>query len=169
MVRCALKSLASFAEPARGLPRGRGGRKFLGPSTLVVLAIIVVGCETAPPSNPASRQREKADLIVSFQSWKFISFIKPDVTGTAGALTARKKTFTRDGFVKLLNNLKTPRGFVVVVLDRRYSPDPMTAGGGLDAIRQFFAGLGFGHIVIQDGTAIERDMGQAILRDTTMQ
>jgi hypothetical protein len=145
---------------AAGIPAASAG--------LLAFCVMLVGCETSPQPTPASHQQADADMVVSFQSWHSISFIKPEVMSTAGTLTARTKTFASEGFVKLLNNLKTPREFVVVVLDRRYSPDPATSNGGLDAIERFFAGLGFRRIVLQDGTAIDRNLGQAILRDTTM-
>jgi hypothetical protein len=119
-----------------------------------------------PQSSSASRQQEEADLVVNFQSWNSISFLKPDITGMAGAQTVRAKTFTRSGVEKLLRNLKLPRDFVVVVLDRRYSPDPMVAHGGMDEIQKFFEGLGFRRIAFQDGAALGRTGGMPILRDT---
>src|SRR5438132_9075766 len=70
----------------------------------------LAGCATTPESSPASRQQAEADLVVNFQSWNAISFIKPDITGTASALTFRPKTFTKEAVVKLLRNMKTPRG-----------------------------------------------------------
>jgi hypothetical protein len=131
------------------------------------LVLVLAGCATMPPSTPASRQQDEADLVVSFRSWNSIAFIKPDVTGTAGALTIRAKTFTREGVVKLLHNLTTPKGLVVVVLDRRYSPDPMVANGGMDEIQKFFEELGFRRIAFQDGSALDGSDGLPILRDTT--
>jgi hypothetical protein len=121
-----------------------------------------------PQASPASRQQAQADLVVNFESWNSISFIKPDLTGTPGGLGVRAKTFTRAAVVKLLRNLKTPREFVVVVLDRRYSPDPMVANGGMDAIQEFFERLGFRRIVFQDGAALGRTGDLPILRDTTI-
>jgi len=135
-------------------------------SLLVCLALS--GCTTTPQSSPASRQREEADLVIAFQSWNSISFMKPDITGMAGAQTVRAKTFTRAAVVKLLRNLKTPRGFVVVVLDRRYAPDPMAANGGMDEIQRFFEELGFRRIAIQDGAALDETGGLPILRDSTI-
>ena len=155
-----------MALPSRS-PKNPYGA-LLRATVLFIVCMLMVGCETLPQSTAASLQQAEADLVVNFQSWNSIWFIKPDVTGTAGALTARTKTFTRNGFVKLLNNLKTPRGFVVVVLDRRYSPDPMVAAGGMDEIQAFFAGLGFRRIAFQDGAARDRDGGQPILRDTNI-
>ena len=93
--------------------------------------------------------------------------MKPDVTGMAGAMPGRTKTFTSAGLEKLLRNLKTPRDFVVVVLDRRYSPDPMTANGGMDAVQQFFEELDFQRIVFQDGAALSGAGGRVVLRDTS--
>src|SRR5437773_1981928 len=90
-----------------------------------VILLALAGCETFPDTAPSSRQQAEADLVVNFQSWNAISFIKPDITGTASMLTFRRKTFTREAVVKLLRNLKGPREFVVVVLHRQYSPDPM--------------------------------------------
>jgi hypothetical protein len=105
--------------------------------------------------------------VVNFQSWNSVWLIKPDISGMAGAMQVRTKTFTTAGFEKLLRNLKSPRDFVVVVLDRGYSPDPMVAGGGMDAIQQFFQELGFRRIVLQDGAALSGAGGRVILRDTS--
>ena len=92
--------------------------------------------------------------------------MKPDVAGAANALTFRHKTFTREGVVKLLRNLKVGRDFVVVVLDRQYTPDPMTTAGGMDEIQRFFQELGFRRVAFQDGAAWRRSEGMPILRDT---
>src|SRR5205814_5529595 len=78
----------------------------------LLLGTVLTGCATMPPSSPALRQQAQADLVVNFQSWRSISFLKPDLTGTAGALTLRTKTFTREAVVKLLRNLTRPREFV---------------------------------------------------------
>ena len=139
-------------------------RLYMGP----LLCAIMAGCATAPQSSPALNQQAQADLVVNFQSWNSIAFLKPDITGTAGTLRVRTKTFTREAVVKLLRNLKTPRGFVVVVLDRRYSPDPLVANGGLDEIQKFFAELGFRRIAIQDGASLDPTGGPAVLRDKTL-
>jgi hypothetical protein len=136
-------------------------------SVLIVLCISLAGCATAPVPAVALEQQEQADLVVGFQSWNSVWFIKPDVTGIAGALPEHTKTFTSAGFVKLLRNLRTPRGFVVVVLDRTYSPDPMTAAGGMDAIQGFFEELGFRRVVLQDGDALRGGSGRVVLRDTS--
>jgi len=128
--------------------------------------MILVGCATAQVSPVASQQQAEADLVVSFQSWNSIWFIKPDIAGMAGALPEHTKTFTSAALVKLLRNLRTPRDFVVVVLDRRYSPDPMVADGGIDAVQKFFEELGFGRIVFQDGAALSGGGGRVVLRDT---
>jgi len=128
--------------------------------------IALAGCATTPESAPSSRQQAQADLVVNFRSWNAISFIKPDITGTANALAVWPKTFTRDGVERLLRNLKMPREFVVVVLDRRYDPDPMTAAGGMDEIQKFFEGEGFRRVAFQDGAAWNRTNGMPILRDT---
>lgn len=125
------------------------------------------GCATQPDSSPAARQQAEADLVLNFQSWHSISFIKPDFAGTSGALTARAKTFSKAAVVKLLGNLMTPRGLVVVVLDRRHSPDPLVASGGMDEIQKFFEGLGFRRIIFQDGAASGRPDGLPVIRDTT--
>ena len=77
----------------------------------------------------------------------------------------RPKTFTREGVVKVLNNLKLGREFIVIVLDRRYSPDPMTAGGGTVEIRRFFHELGFRRVAFHDGAAWHPDQGMPILGD----
>src|SRR4051794_11607056 len=98
---------------------------------LLVVWLGLAGCATAPVSPVALEQQEQADLVVGFQSWNSLWLIKPDVTGIAGALPEHTKTFTSAGFVKLLRNLRTPRGFVVVVLDRAYNPDPASAKGGV--------------------------------------
>ena len=133
---------------------------------LLLHVLFLAGCASVPNSSQASRQQQEADLVVHFQSWDAISFIKPDISGTAGSLVLRPKTFRRDGIVKLLNNLKMPRQFVVVVLDRRYEPDPMTANGGMDAIQKFFMDLGFRRVAFQDGADWNRNEGLKILRDT---
>ena len=121
----------------------------------------LTGCVSTPESPAASSQRAEANLVVNFQSWNSISFIKPDVTGSAGSMTLRPRTFSKEGFVKLLNNLKVPRQFVVVVLDRRYSPDPTVTGGGMEEIQKFFEGLGFRRVAFQDSDDMR------ILRDTS--
>jgi hypothetical protein len=132
--------------------------------TALILCWVLAGC-AAMPTGPASRQQAEADLVVGFQSWNSISFIKPDITGVTGALPARRKTFRREAFEKLADGLKGPRDFVVVVLDRLYEPDPMVANGGMDAIQKFFGGLGFRRIAFQDGAAA-RGGNLPILRDT---
>ncbi len=131
------------------------------------LGLALAGCAGLPPTDPASRQREQADLVLNFQSWDSISFLKPDITGAGGTLTVRSKTFTRTGVVKLLRNLKVPRDFVVVVLDRAYSPDPMVANGGMDEIQKFLQDLGFHRIAFQDGSVWSRPGGLPLLRDVT--
>jgi hypothetical protein len=134
---------------------------------LLVFCLVFAGCATAPVSPEAMEQQAQADLVVNFQSWNSVWLIKPDIMGMAGAMPGRIKTFTSAGFVKLLRNLKTPRDFAVVVLDRRYSPDPMTANGGMDAVQGFFEELGFRRIVLQDGAALSGAGGRAVLRDTS--
>src|SRR2546430_925494 len=119
-------------------------------NTWMLICMVLGGCATTPQTSLALRQQAQADLVVSFQSWNAISFLKPDITGTAGSLRVRTKTFTRAAVVKLLRNLKMPRGFVVVVLDRRYTPDPMVTNGGMDEIQKFFEGLGFERIAFHD-------------------
>ena len=135
----------------------------------LLLGTVLTGCATMPPSSPALRQQAQADLVVNFQSWRSISFLKPDLTGTAGALTFRTKTFTREAVVKLLRNLKRPREFVVVVLDRRYAPDPMAANGGMDEIQKCLEEMGFRRIAFQDGAASGGTGDLPILRDKTLQ
>jgi hypothetical protein len=137
-------------------------------SILWIICSVLAGCAAAPPAGPASAQQAQADLVVSFQSWNSISFIKPDITGTTGALPVRKKTFRRAAFEKLVKGMKTPHDFVVVVLDRRYEPDPMSANGGMDAIQAFFQGLGFRRIAFQDGGAPRMGGDLPILRDTAI-
>jgi len=137
------------------------------PSVLLVLCLGVAGCASAPVSPIVAEQQAKADLVVGFQSWNSIWFIKPDITSIAGALPEHTKTFTSAAVVKLLRNLATPRGFVVVVLDRTYTPDPMVADGGMDAVQKFFEELRFQRIVFQDGAALSGAGGRAILRDTS--
>ena len=132
----------------------------------LVVGLSCAGCATAPVSQEALDQQVQADLVVGFQSWNSVWLIKPDITGMAGAMAVRTKTFTSAGFEKMLRNLKTPRDFAVVVLDRRYSPDPMTANGGMDAVERFFEELGFRRIVFQDGAALNGAGGRVILRDT---
>jgi hypothetical protein len=136
-------------------------------SVLLVLCLSLAGCATAPVPAVALEQQEQADLVVGFQSWNSVWLIKPDVTGMAGALPEHTKTFTSAGFVKLLRNLRTPRGFVVVVLDRGYSPDPVSAKGGMDAIQGFFEELGFRRVVLQDGAALSGGSGRVVLRDAS--
>src|SRR3974377_938077 len=135
----------------------------------VFLSLVLVGggCATAPVSPEAMEQQQQADLVVGFQSWNSVWLIKPDVTGITGALPEHTKTFTSAGFEKLLRNLRTPRGFVVVVLDRTYSPDPMTAAGGMDAVQGFFEELGFRRVVLQDGEALRSGSGRVVLRDSS--
>jgi hypothetical protein len=128
----------------------------------LLLLLGFVGCASIPENAPSSRQQAEADLVINFQSWNSISFVKPDVTGNANALMYRQKTFRKSGFVKLLNNLKLDRKFVVVVLDRAYSPDPATAYGGMDEIQKFFVDLGFQRVAFQDsasGFRIIKDSG----------
>jgi len=55
----------------------------------------------------------------------------------------------------------------VVVLERGYSPDPMVANGGMDAVQKFFEELGFRRIVLQDGAALSGVGGRVVLRDTS--
>jgi hypothetical protein len=136
-------------------------------SVLIVLCISLAGCATAPVSPEAFEQQAQADLVVGFQSWNSVWFIKPDITSLAGALPERTKTFTSSAVVKLLRNIRTPRDFVVVVLDRRYSPDPASAKGGMDAIQGFFEELGFRRVVLQDGAALSGGGGRVVLRDTS--
>jgi len=136
-------------------------------STMLVVWMVFAGCATAPVSPEALEQQGQADLVVGFQSWNSIWLMKPDITGMAGAMPSRIKTFTSAGFVKLLRNLKTPRDFVVVVLERGYSPDPMVANGGMDAVQKFFEELGFRRIVLQDGAALSGVGGRVVLRDTS--
>ena len=135
---------------------------------LLSVLLAVAGCATGPVSPEAMELQAQADLVVGFQSWNSVWLIKPDITGTAGALPEHTKTFTSAGFVKLLRNLRTPRGLVVVVLDRTYSPDPVTAKGGMDAIQGFFEELGFRRVMLQDGEALRRGSGRVVLRDTSV-
>src|SRR6266404_1649536 len=139
---------------------------FVSPTAIVILCLALAGCATEPASTPSLRQQAEADLVVEFQSWNAISFIKPDITGTAGMLSFRRKTFTKEAVVKLLHNLKVPRKFVVVVLDRQYSPDPIGPAGGMDEIQRFFQDLGFRRVALQDGAAWNRVSGMPILKDT---
>jgi hypothetical protein len=134
---------------------------------LVLFVNLLAGCATVPVPPEALEQQEHADLVVNFQSWNSISLIKPDVTGTPGALPEHTKSFTSAALVKLLRNLRTPRGFVVVVMDRRYSPDPVSAGGGMDTIQKFFEELRFRRVVFQDGATLEGAGGRVVLRDTS--
>jgi len=133
----------------------------------LAVAAIVAGCASvSSDSNPALSQQAEADYVVNFQSWKSMSFIKPDISGTATGMAVKPKTFTADAMVKLLNNMKRPRRFVVVVLDRRHSPDPVEAEGGIDAIQKFFMDLGFSRVAFQDGSSWDRAKGYPILRDS---
>src|SRR5689334_6427663 len=106
-----------------------------------LLCLALLGCRTTPDTSLSSRQQAEAGLVLNFQSWNSIIFVKPDVTGTANTMSFRRKTFTREGVVKLLRNLKLNRDFAVVVLDRQYSPDPVNAAGGMDAIQRFLEEL----------------------------
>ena len=135
-------------------------------SVLIVLCINLAGCATTPVPAVALEQQQQADLVVGFQSWNSVWLMKPDLTGMAGAMPGRTKTLTSAGFVKLLRNLKTPRDLVVVVLDRTYSPDPVSAKGGMDAIQGFFEELGFRRVVLQDGAALGGGGGRVVLRDS---
>jgi hypothetical protein len=129
--------------------------------------LVIASCATAPVSPEAVEQQAQADLVVGFQSWNSVWLMKPDITSMAGVMPGRTKTFTSAGFEKLLRNLKTPRDFAVVVLDRQYSPDPMTSNGGMDAVEKFFEELGFRRIVLQDGAALSGAGGRVVLRDTS--
>ena len=135
-------------------------------NVVLVLCISLTGCATQQVPAVAMEQQEQADLVVGFQSWNSVWLTKPDITGIAGALPEHTKTFTSAGLVKLLWNLRTPRGLVVVVLDRWYSPDPVSVKGGLDAIQGFFQELGFERVVLQDGVALKSGSGKVVLRDT---
>jgi hypothetical protein len=137
-------------------------------SLLLVLWFCAAGCRTTPVSPLALEQQARADLVVGFQSWNSVWLIKPNISGLTGALPEHTKTFTAAAFVKLLRNLKTPRDWVVIVLDRTYGPDPMVAHGGMDAIQKFFEELGFRRIVIQDGVALSGGGGKAVLRDASI-
>src|SRR5258707_7746216 len=64
-------------------------------NTWLLLCTVLGGCATTPQDSPALRQQEEANLVINFQSWNSISFIKPDIAGTAGSLRIRTKTFTR--------------------------------------------------------------------------
>jgi hypothetical protein len=135
-------------------------------SILLVVWVSLAGCATPQLPAVAAEQQAQADLVVGFQSWNSVWLIKPDVTSIVGALPEHTRTFTSAGFVKLLRNLKTPRDFVVVVLDRTYSPDPVDVKGGMDAIEQFFEELGFRRVALQDGAALRSGSGRVVLRDT---
>ncbi len=135
---------------------------------LALLMITLGGCATAPISPEALEQQQQADLVVNWQSWNSLWLVKPDITGTPGALPEHIKTFTSAGFLKLLRNLKTPCDFVVVILDRRFSPDPVSADGGMDSIQKFFEKLGFHRVAFQDGVALEGGGGRVVLKDTSM-
>ena len=132
---------------------------------VLIVASWLAGCASVPDSNPSMRQRAEADFVINFQSWNAISFVKPDITGTASGVRMWPKTFTADGFVLVMNNLNRPRNFVVVALDRSYSPDPAEAKGGMDTIEKFFQQLGFHRIAFQDGSAWDSEKGYPILRD----
>ena len=122
-----------------------------------------------PPASPASLQQAEADLVVNFQAWNSITFIKPDLTGIVGGMSFRTKSFTCAAVVKLLHNLDMPRELVVVVLENGYDPNPKVANGGMDEIQKFFGGLGFRRIVFQDGGAWGRSGNLPILRDATIE
>jgi hypothetical protein len=130
-----------------------------------LLAACLAGCASVSDSSPAMRQRAEADFVINFQSWNALAFLKPDITGTVSGVGVRLKTFTADGFVLVMNNLNRPRNFVVVALDRSYSPDPAEAKGGMETIEKFFRDLGFQRIVFQDGSAWDSEKGYPILRD----
>ena len=133
---------------------------------ILAATMFLAGCASLSDSNPALSQQAEADYVLNFQSWNTMSFIKPDITGTATGMSVKPKTFTAEAVVKLLNNMKRPRRFVVVVLDRRHSPDPVEAEGGMDAIQKFFMDLGFKRVAFQDGSGWDRTNGYAILRDS---
>ena len=146
------------------MSESEGGRALRFSVALVIL-LALLGCQTGPDTTTSARQQAEADLVVSFQSWNAISFIRPDIAGTSSMLTFRRKTFTREAVVKLLHNLKVRREFVVVVLDRQYSPDPATTAGGMDEIQKFFQELGFRRVSFHDGAAWNQAEGMPILRD----
>ena len=132
----------------------------------LLIGLGLIGCATRSEPALAGQQQAEADLVVGFQSWNAISFIKPDITGSSSVVTFRQKTFTRAALVKLLNSLKIPRGFVVAVLERQYNPGPKGSAGGMDEIQNFFEGLGFRRVVVQDGVGWNYPGGMAVLRDT---
>jgi len=132
---------------------------------VLAIAVWLAGCASVSNPNPSIRQQAEADYVVNFQSWNAISFIKPDLTGAASGVTVHPKTFTADAFVMLMNNLKRPRNFVVVIVDRSYNPDPVETKGGMDTIEKFFQQLGFQRIAFQDGSAWDSEKGYPILRD----
>ena len=120
-------------------------------------------CATKPESSPAFQEQNEADLVVNFQSWNAISFLKPDITGTGG-VTFRPKTFTKQAVVKLVHTLQIRTNFVVVVLDRQYSAGARASM--MDEIQAFFEGVRFQRVAIQDGAAWNRTEGLRIVRDT---
>jgi len=118
---------------------------FAGTKMLFVVSLLamVSGCASVTESNRLLSQQAAADYVLNFQSWKAIKFIKPDIAGTVTGLAVRSETFTGGALIKLLNKMKRPRRFIVVVLDRRHSPDPAEVEGGIDHIQKFFEHLSF--------------------------
>jgi hypothetical protein len=140
-------------------------RKFIFLIFLVEASILVAGCATEPSSTPSSRQQAEADLVVGFQAWNSIALLKPNVSDPS--LTSfRVRSFTKTGVVKLIESLHIPGGFVVVILDRRYSPGRHTMTEEMDEIQTFFEGLGFQRVAFQDAAGWTREEGMPIVRDS---
>jgi hypothetical protein len=137
-------------------------------SFIAALCVSLVGCAGPSSSSPALNDQARAGLVIQFQSWNSIQFIKPDITGATGGLTTRAKSFNGEAVAKILRNLKTPRDLVVVVMDRRHQPDPTTVGGGMDTLEKYFKEMGFRQIIFQDSVELEREGGHPVMRDVIL-
>ena len=84
----------------------------------LALCLMLAGCATAPPSDPASLQQAQADPVIDFQSWNSISFIKPDIAGTPGALPGHGRSFSGPAFEKLVFVARLVDGAVIGLLWR---------------------------------------------------
>src|SRR5689334_19023039 len=93
-------SLSSSDGERAGVRGSANSNVSLRLGALLQLCLLLAGCASTPESAPSSRQQAEADLVVYFQSWNSISFIKPDLLGTVGVPTVRQKTFTRAAIEK---------------------------------------------------------------------
>jgi hypothetical protein len=132
-------------------------------AALTLLLIFMVGasgCATKGKSSyRAFQQQEEADLVVDFWHWDSWEIEKPAVT-TGGHLAV----LTKRQLLDRLDQLQPRREFVVVILDKRSSPEGK--GASLDELESFFQELGFHRVVIQLAVSYENADGLPILRDS---